>query len=228
MVFISPKNLITNFLRKNLTDPRNRAEDINTETFDGGGTEFQLTPIGNVSCINSVMVNSVEQGFGHYWIDFQNQKIIFYNATASGTNNVDITYKQGTSNWIYPDKALRTLSKTSFPRINVLVVGGSGERLGQYNSNVESSVHFQLDIWTKEDQTFTIDGIVYANDKLAEYLSYEITKSLRSNVSDMFPALYNYTLLGTPKDMAFDQEMECFHTVIDIEMKGVDISEGYS
>jgi len=146
MVFISPKNIIVDFLRCRLTDPRSRAESSTTEEFDGGGTEFSLTPpSGTLSCVTSVTVDGTTQTkWKDYRIDFQNQKVIFYSATAAGTNNVNITYKYGSTNWIYPDKAKKTLSKTSFPRMNVLMIGGSGERLGQYNSDVESTQHYQL------------------------------------------------------------------------------------
>ncbi len=228
MVFISPKNIIVDFLRKRLTDPRARAETSQTEEFNGGGKTFSLTPTaGTMSCITSVTVGAVEQTkWKHYWIDFQNQKVIFYANTAGGSNNVDITYKRGTTNWIYPDKAKVSLSRISFPRINILVVGGTGERLGQYNSNVESAIHFQIDIWTKENQEQTISSIVYEGDKLAEYFAYEITRIFRANVDDIFPALYNYTLLGTPRDLGFNQEMECFHKIVEVELKGIDVSEG--
>ena len=229
-MFISPKSILVDFLRHRLTDPRERAEDSRTEEFDGGSTDFNLTPSsGTMSCITAVTVDGTAQTkWADYYIDPQNQKVIFYSNTAGGSNNVDITYKQGTSNWIYPDKAKESLSRTSFPRMNVLVVGGSGERLGQYNSNVESSIHFQIDIWAKENQKQTISSVVYANDKLSEYLAYEVTKAFRAYTDDLHPALYNYTLLGTPRDLGFNQEMQCFHTVVEVELKGIDVSEGES
>ena len=227
-MFISPKNVLVDFLRRRITDPRARAETSQTEEFNGGSTEFQLTPTsGTMSCITLVTVGGTTQTkWSDYYIDHQNQKVIFYSNTASGTNNVDITYKRGATNWIYPDKAKETLGRTSFPRINILVVGGSGERLGQYDSNVESTIHFQIDIWTKENQTFTIGSVKYEGDKLAEYIAYEITKAFRANEDDLHPELYNYTLLEIPRDLGFNQEMQCFHKIVEVELKGIDVSEG--
>jgi hypothetical protein len=227
-IFISPKNILTEFLRRRLVDPRSRAEDENTETFDGGSTSFSLTPSsGTMSCITSVTVDDVEQTkWAHYYIDFQNQKVIFYSNTASGTDNVSITYKQGTTNWIYPDKAKNTLSKTSFPRINVLVVGGTGGRLGQYNSDVESVMNFQIDIWTKENQIFTIDSVKYEGDKHTEYIAHQIMAAFRSYENDLHPELYNYTPIGIPRDLGFDKEMQCFHSIVEVELKGINVSEG--
>lgn len=227
-MFISPKNVIVDFLRSRLTDPRTRAETSQTELFDGGSTDFSLTPTsGSMSCIEEVKVDSVVQTkYEDYYIDWQNQKVIFYSDTASDTNNVSIKYKRGTTNWIYPDKAKETLSKTSFPRINVLVVGGTGGRLGQYNSDIESATHFQIDIWTKENQPQTIDSVKYEGDKLAEYLAHQIMASFRNYENDLHPELYNYTPIGIPRDMGFNQEMECFHTIVEIELKGINVSEG--
>ncbi len=230
MVFISPKNIIVDFLRHRLTDPRSRAEAANTEEFNGGSTIFSLTPpSGTVSCITSVTVDSVEQTkWKHYYIDSQNQKVIFYSNTAAGVDNVDIAYKYGTSNWIYPDKASESLSSTSFPRLNILIVGGVGNRVGQFDSNVQSAIHFQIDVWTKEKQLQTINSIKYSGDKLAEYFAYEVTKAFKQHVEELHPALYDYTLLGTPRDMPFNQEMQCFHKVTECELKGIDVGEGES
>jgi len=227
MVFISPKNVLVDFLRNRLTDPRSRAETSQVEEFNGGSTDFQLTPsAGTMSCIISVTVDAVAQvKYEDYWIDWQNQKVIFYSNTAGGTDNVDITYKRGTSNWIYPDKAKKTLSKTSFPRMNVLVVGGAGGRLGQYNSDVESVIHFQIDLWTKENQPQTIDSVKYEGDKLAEYLAHQVMAAFRSYEDDLHPELYNYTPVGIPRDMGFNKEMECFHTIVEVELKGINVSE---
>jgi hypothetical protein len=230
MVFISPKNILVEFLRVRLTDPRSRAETTNTETFDGGSTEFSISaPSGAMQCVTSVVVDDVTQAkYRDYYIDWQNEKIIFYSNTASGTDNVEITYKYGSTNWIFPDKAKNTLAKTAFPRLNVLIVGGAGERLGQYNSDVETQPHFQIDIWTKENQDFTIDSVKYEGDKLAEYIGWKIMAAFRSYEDDLHPAMYNYNPLGIPRDLGFDQEMESFHKVVEVEMKGINMSEGYN
>lgn len=227
MVFISPKNVLVDFLRNRLTDPQSRAETSQTQQFDGGSTDFQLVPTsGTMSCIVSVSVGGTLQvKYKHYWIDWQNQKVIFYKNTASGTDNVEIIYKRGSTNWIYPDKAKETLSKTSFPRINLLVVGGTGERVGQYTSDIESAPHFQIDIWSKENQVFTVDLVKYEGNTLAEYLGHQIMAAFRNYENDLHPELYNYTALGIPRDMGFNQEMQCFHTIVEVEMKGINIGE---
>ncbi len=227
MVFISPKDIVVDFLRTKLTDPRARAEATNTETFDGGSTSYQLTPtIGSVSCVTAITVTAVSKSkWTDYYYDPQNQKVIFYSATAAGVGNVSITYKQGTSNWIFPDKAKESLQTTSFPRISLMKVSGSGERLGQYNSNMETINRFQIDVWVKEDYVGTVGAIKYAEEKLAEYLAYQCQKAFEDNEADLFFQLYNYKLLSGPKDMGFDKTYQCFHNSLDVELSSIDSGE---
>jgi len=226
-MFISPKQIVVEFLRHRLTDPRARAETSQTEEFNGGGTTFSLTPTsGSVSCITGITVDAVAvEKWKDYYLDFQNEKVIFYSATGAGVNNVDITYKRGTTNWIYPDKAKTSLGSTSFPRLNILLVGGSGERLGQYNSNIESVLHFQVDVWAKENYIATIDSVKFEGDKLAEYIGYQVTKAFEDYINDLHPQLYNYTLLSPPRDMGFNKEYQCFHVIVEFELKGIDTGE---
>lgn len=227
MVFISPKQIVVEFLRHRMTDPRSRAETAQTEEFNGGGTTFSLTPTsGSVSCITGITVDAVAVNkWKDYYIGFQNEKIIFYSATAGGTNNVDISYKRGSTNWIYPDKAKTSLGATSFPRLNILMIGGPGERLGQYNSNIESVMHFQVDIWTKENYIKTINSVKYEGDKLAEYIGYQVIKAFEDHINDLHPQLYNFRLLSQPRDMGFNREYQAFHVIVEFELKGIDVGE---
>jgi len=50
--------------------------------------------------------------------------------------------------------------------------------------------------------------------------------AFRSYEDDLHPAQYNYTPVGIPRDLGFNQEMECFHNVVEVELKGINVSEG--
>ena len=58
--YLDPEDIISDFLRVNLTDPRDRAEASNTNTFDAtsGQTSFTVTPTTgtSVSCVTAVTV----------------------------------------------------------------------------------------------------------------------------------------------------------------------------
>ena len=225
MDFISPKDIIVEFLRVHMTDPRARAEALKTNTFDGAVTSFTLAPTtGRTAyCLTSVKVGGVEQKkYTDYYFNEQDQKVIFYIAPVAGTLNVAIIFKEGTSNWVYPDKAKESLSTTSFPRISIMKVAGAGKRLGQYNSNVETVSQFQIDIWVKEDYVATLGSIKYAEEKLAEYLAYQILNAFKLYEADLFSQLYNYTLLSGPRDLGFDKTYQCFHEIVEVELKSID------
>lgn len=230
-MYINPKYIMVEFLRNRLTDPRSSrrpSANSNSLTATAGQTEFDITCSSGTSLshISSVEVNSTAQEkWEDYYIDSQNEKIIFYSGLSVG-DSVDINFYEGTTNWIYWDKPVKTLGETSFPRISVLVVSSQGSRLGNYEAPMESIINFQIDVWTKEkaaNQIFTIDGIKYTGEALAEYLAYKITEVLEDYESDMFPALYDYTLPQAPKTLPFDEVYQAHHQIVEPEMKGISV-----
>lgn len=228
-MYLSPKSIISDFLRIHLTDPRARAEATTTESFTATAsqTEFSLTALsGSVSCITSITVNSTAKTkWVDYYYDQRNEKVIFFNGLTL-SDSVEITYKYGTSNWIFDDKPRTNLSVSSFPRIDVKIVSSPAKRLGNYEAPVEGDIRFQMDIWTKEAKSggvFTIDSRAYTGDELAEYLAYQITKAFEDHEDDLHPALYNYEPVGMPTDLPFAIDYQCHHKVVEIVMKGLDL-----
>jgi len=230
MAYLNPKFLIVDFLRRRLTDPRDRAETSKTESFTATAsqTEFSLTPTtdSKLSTITSITDNTTAvTKWQDYYIDFRSQKVVFFTGRTAG-HTISIIYKEGTTNWIYWDKPDETLSKTAFPRIDVIVVSGSGKRLGQYEAEVESNIHFQIDVWTKEkqnDQIFTIDSVKYTGEALSEYLAYKVLEALEDYESDLFPALYGYTPVGIPRSMPFNESLQCHHKTVEFIINGLEI-----
>jgi hypothetical protein len=177
--------------------------------------------------VTSITVNAVAvTKWQDYWVDFRNQTIKFFTGRTV-SDAVIVNYKSGTTNWIYWDKPRTDLSSTSFPRMNIMVVSGTGLRLGNYDAPVESTIHFQIDIWTKEgktDQSFTISGRNYTGEELAEYLAGKITEAFEDNEEDLFPALYNYHALQVPRDLPFDETYQCFHKVVEVQLKALNMN----
>jgi len=226
MVYLSPKTIIVDFLRKNVTDPRTRITSTSDSfTATASQTSFSLTPTSgySLSHITSVTVDAVASTkWQDYYIDFKNEKIVFFTGLTVG-QAVVITYGEGTTNWIYPDKANKKLTALAFPRINVLVVGTPGKRLGNYEAPIEAVPRIQIDIWTKEkqdNQIFTIDGDKYTGEDLAEYLAYKITEAFEDNEEELFPALYGYDPVGMPPDLPFDDELQCHHKIVEFICRG--------
>jgi len=228
-IYLSPKNIITDFLRKNLTDPRGRiSSNSDTFTSTASQTSFSLTPTaGNsVSYIDSITVNAVAKvKWQDYYIDFKSEKIIFFTG-LSLADAVIINYGEGSSDWIFPDKPNEKLTALAWPRINVKIISSPGKRLGNYEAPVEATPRVQIDIWTKEkqdNQIFTIDGSKYTGGDLAEYLAYQVIKAFEDNEEELFPALYGYDPVGMPPDLPFSEEMQCHHKTVEFICRGIKI-----
>jgi len=229
MAYLSPKAIIVDFLRKNVTDPRARiTSKSNTITATAGQTSFSITPTAtySLSHITSVTVaGTASTKWEDYYIDFKNEKIIFFTGLTVG-QAVVITFGEGTTNWIYPDKPNKKLNALAFPRINIMIIGAPGARLGNYEAPVEAVPRVQVDIWTKEkqdNQIFTIGSDKYTGENLAEYLSYKITEAFEDNEKELFPALYGYDPIGMPPDLPFDEELQCHHKVVEFLCRGLDL-----
>jgi len=229
MAYLSPKTIITDFLRNNITDPRGRITST-SDTFvaTASQTSFTLTPTTGkkFSHVVSVTVEGVAKTkWKDYYIDQKNQKVIFFTGITLA-ETVVVTFGEGAANWIFPDKPNEKLEPESFPRMNILIVGMPGNRLGNYEAPVEATPRVQIDIWCKEKQNgqiFTIDGSNYTGEDLAEYLSWQVTAAFENSESELFPALYGYDPVGMPNDMPFVEEIQCHHKVVEFLLRGMDI-----
>jgi len=229
MVIINPKWVISDLLRHRLVDPRNRAEDSTTETLSAltGTTTFTLSPpSGSVACVTAVTVNSVAKNkWQDYYMNFKKGQVIFFSGLTAG-DSVAITYKYGSTNWIYPEKANKTLSAAAFPRVNIMIISGPGKRLGNYEAPVECQLYFQIDVWAKEKQDgqiFSIDSVKYTGEALADYIAWKITEAFEEHENDLHPVLYNYIPTQIPRDMPFDVDFQCHHKVIELMLNGLKV-----
>lgn len=221
---IDNEDVITDFLRVHLTDPRSRAEDSTSETIiaTAGQTEITLSPpSGSVSCITALTINDVasDKWKDYYW-DYQNEKITFFTA-LSLNDSVKITYKYGSTNWIYSDKPNENLNSSSFPRIQVFTINAPGRRLGRYDAPVQSSYYFQISIWSKDNYTATVNSRTYSNEYLARYYGNKIMKAFEDNEDDLFPVLYNYIPITGPKSAPYSERYQAYHTILECNFLGL-------
>ena len=224
--YLDPEDIISDFLRVNLTDPRERAEASGTNNFTATAsqTEFTITPTsGSVSCVTAVTVEAVSKSkWQDYYWDYQNSKIIFFTGLTVD-DAVVVTFKYGTSNWIYSDRPDDALSSLKFPRISVFTVSNPGIRLGNSDAPVQGTPNLQIDVWTKDGQAFTISGKKYANNYLSRYLGNRITRAFEESESDLFPALYNYRPLSGARTAPYSEEFQAHHTIVEVTVQGIDI-----
>ena len=219
-----PEDILSDFLRVHLTDPKSRAETTDTDTHSAtsGQTEFTVSPpSGSVSCLTSVTVEGTAQvKWKDYVWDYQNSMVTF----ASGltlSDAVIFTFKYGSSNWIYSDRPNNKLSTPSFPRISIFCVSGSGIRLGNSDAPILGNPMFQIDCWARENDVVTIGSKKYSNNYLSRYLGYQIIKAFEDNESDLFPALWGFIPVGLPRAGPYSNTYQAYHTIVEAALSTI-------
>lgn len=221
------KDLVAEFLRARVTDPRSRlTSDSDSFTATGGQTEFVLTPASGhqVKAITSVTQQAVTlEKWQEYTIDLANKKItLATGATVSDAIVVNYLSGEEGSEWIYPDKPIAKLGSSNFPRISITLVGITTDRLGHYSSDVKDDCHFQIDCWTKDGYTPTIGGIYYTKQALADYLGQQVKNAFKDNVNDLFPKLWDYSGLVF-RDMPFDEVTQTYRHNQEVLLSGTNV-----
>ena len=225
--YLDAEDIVCDFLRVHLTDPRARAEATETQTFSPAAASTVITlaapTTGSISCITGVTIDGSSTGAkkwqDYYW-DYQNRTLTFFSAFA-GTETVIVTYKYGSKNWAYSDKPDENLNATSFPRISVFTVSAPGDRLGNYEAPVETRSVLQIDIWSKDGYYKTISGRTYSNNYLTRYFGNQIIKAFEDNEGDLFPLLHDYDLISGPRVGPYSPEYQAYHSIIEISLRGI-------
>jgi hypothetical protein len=75
------------------------------------------------------------------------------------------------------------------------------------------------------DQSFIINGRSYVGDELGEYLAMKIAEAFELYESDLHPALFNYQMSSSPRDLPFDETYQSFHKVIEVELKTLSLNK---
>ena len=222
-----PTEMIAEFLRARLTDPRGRyTEKIENTTGSAAQTVINLNPgTGNIPrCITSLVIDSAtKKKYEDYDIDLYNKKLSLKTA-LSGGESISVTYQYSTSGneWIYPDMPRKKLGVTKFPRIAITDVGETGKRMGVYDASVVSDVHLQIDFWTKERYSKTYSSENYADDDLARYFIRLIETAFNDYIDDLYPYLHDYTKFAH-RSMPFDKEYEAYHRILEVGFRGINI-----
>jgi hypothetical protein len=232
MVYINPKWIICEFLRSRLIDPRSeRRPTLNTNSItaieDQTVVPLTFTTGKSLSYINKVEVNSAEKRkWVDYYIDFRNNKIVFFNKLSAG-DVVEIEVYETSTDWIYWDRLHGKLKKENFPRISVLVAAGTGVRQGNYEAPIEYYLTAQIDIYAKEKavgQIFRIDDKNYTGEELAERIAYDVQEVFDKYENDMHPALYNYNPSSfPPRNVPYDETLQCHRKIVDCELSGINV-----
>ncbi len=228
VILTRPDEIVVEFLKARLTDPRGRYTS-STDNFvaTAGQTVFTLTPatVTNlVRAIRTVTVDGTAQSkWQDYTIDLKNKQVTLLTG-ATLSDAVVVTYYDSASggDWIYPDMPIATMGKTKFPRVSVEIVNKMGARNGSYQSDISNLVHFQIDVWTKEGYSKTYDGKNYTEQDLAEYLAHQTESAFIDYIDDLYPKLYDYDEAAF-NNMSFDEASQTFRHKQEFILSGVNV-----
>jgi hypothetical protein len=229
-VLSAPDDILVEFLRAKLTDPRARiATETDSFTATAGQTEFVLTPATAahlVRAITGVTKNSVALiKWQDYDIDLYNKKIILKTG-ATLSDAIVVTYKSSASGneWIYPDFPIATMGTAKFPRISVTIVNMTAFRQGANVSSYLNQVHFQIDAWVKESYEYTLSGHDYNKQELANYLGYQAELALKNNINDLYTKLFDEEGLAFGP-FPFDETTQTFRHKQEFVMSAINAGE---
>lgn len=217
---------IRQLLRAKLTDPADRGTNY-TENFTGtGNTDFTLT---NRSIKNTIFVTDD----GLTQVEFVDYNIVYDDPTGTDTpiirfvsapgsgSAISIRYHTGAS-WIYPaNPNINVIS----PMISISNITanetsyGMGEYRDSSNRGSLTTSWFQMDLYTKEGDTFTIDGGYFGGGKLLDYLAEEVLKTLSNNKNTLKKQGINDIKMRMGKDLAFSEATNLYRKLLDFEIE---------
>jgi len=229
-ILIDPEEIIIEFLRNHVTDPRNRfSSDSDSFTATSGQTVFVLTPSDSshlVRSIISVSLNgSVLEKWQDYDIDLRDKEVILKNG-ASEDDSVVVSYNASASGdeWIFPNRPISSLGQTNFPRISVEVNDIGSARSGNYDSALNDDVSFRIMVHVKDNYSTTVSGKKYSKQDLCNYLGMRVKKAFREYINELYPKFYDYIGL-TSSPLPFDEESQVYLYVQDVQLSGVNVGE---
>lgn len=225
MVNLSDKGLLMFFIRQNIEDPKGR---ITLEGNQGitltSDTIVDVTSSNSISHVNELILDSTPLvAFVDYLYDVKNRKIIFFTPlSGSLTYNVYIG-----KNWVFDDTARKQdLDNNSFPRVSIIYVSRPSIKLGNFESKKLISNRIQLDVWTKKNQTFTINVGDYTSELSEDKLAIQIAE----NISEVFDSkareittnhFIDFVPIEEPKLKDFVEEKGLYNAMFEFFIKSL-------
>jgi len=230
MILTDPEEILVEFLRTRVLDPRGRfTSDSDSFTATSGQTDFVLTPSTSgylVRSIKSVVVNGVTKNkWQDYSIDLSNKTVAFLTGAVLLDVVVINYYSSVTGDeWIFPDRPISSLGQAKFPRISVEIIDIGSVRGGNYNAPLNDDLIFSLMVHVKDNYVYTLSGKKYSKQDLANYLGRQIKKSFSDYINDLYPELFDYEGIAW-SPLPFSEELQVYNHVQDIKLSSVDSGE---
>ncbi len=177
MYLSEPEEILMNFVRSKLseltrtTPSLSNRQTTGSKSFSGNGALTIFTLTDTPVAINSVTVGGTEvYPYQDYNIDLDSKKIKFRTAPGSGTNNVVVSYEKG-SNWVYTDKPISALKKSSYPRVGITKITESSKFKECGATTTHDPTVIQFDFVSYKDLLCTISTETRDANDITAYLA---------------------------------------------------------
>lgn len=181
------EKLILNYMRWKLTDPEGRGSTT-TETFNGDNSTKTFT-LGNIGVkyIGSVTIGGTASNYiEDFTADLKDESnaaiITFDTAPLTGTNNISVSYGYG-STWILP---FMPKVDSHMPIIGMKMITKDSTTLAMGNPGRWFEPVYQIAVYIKREEPYTISGKEYTGSELIGYLTDQISTQLLENIPDMY------------------------------------------
>lgn len=111
--------------------------------------------------------------------------------------------KNRTANWIFEDWPREDLSYSNFPRISIVEVSETAERMGLRSTCFLHTIGIQISVWVKKDWKADNDASPYYGEEgiiLTRHITRDIEEALRQysipDLSDTSESLWGYRVIS--------------------------------
>lgn len=214
--YIESEQLIAEFLRSKLTDPRGRITlDQNyTQTLTGSSRVINITGSDNISHIDDVRLDGTLLTKYKDWVyDYNNTNLILITALTG-----ELTYDVyvGT-NWIYHDRPRDDMKPIEFPRVCVLPISSPGEVLGNDKAKIVTNFRYQINTYSKKSLPVEVDigenqTQIMSDQVLSNKINKDIYKVFDNFRDDLHPIFANYDLQVKKAVEPYDSTLQAYNT----------------
>ena len=224
------EDILTEYLRRKLTDPKSRMTDVVAESHSPAASATTITLThSKLSHVDAVTVDAASKTL---WEDYYitpgaTSSVLTFDSAFAGTETVLVSYAYITAgNWIYPSMSTDNPNeRAEYPRIAVITVDDPVAYMGSGTSLMRSYPHISLHaLCTGEGVSIDSEtwGGRNAARKLCRYAFTQIKDNWRDDLS---PTLFDFEPISGPVNVPLDERYRIYRAKADFRLSILDEGE---
>ncbi len=215
---------IIEFIYKYVSDPNERTE-LHTQNISVSSDTMEVSfePMSSSYITVAVFSVDVDTNGKVKYTDYMpviSKGLIRFKDMVSSGSNVSIYALEIPKTDIFitpPNPAIKDLTSLSYPRIKVSVISSDLNRIGNYQEKMYGSEVYQIDVFSKRGEVFTIDGAKISDGMTALYLMRAINKAFTENMSALHPRFNNYSLISF-REPVLEVDGGIYHGIMEVKL----------